>query len=410
MALPQNGATGRNVNSPPRFVANGFRGHSSELDAAHLDGLRGDLRNDGLRDGIREGVAGGFGSPSTVLSRIPMTKRPERVLFFGKSMSRSRATGGLVDAWRKHGVETRWLNLSTLRRWLGRANALRWARRTYEKFAPDLVFVFCRDLPQVLLEEFRELTPIVLWVEQPMETHDVSMAHYMTLADLVVLSNPARSGWLEEKGVRNILFQMDGFSPKYHFPIPPRSPKRDVVFVGGPGPNGRRATFLAGIAEHFDLEVFGVGWDEWRDRYPRLQIRGPVKAPGFRKLCATSSIVLGLNQINDDPLYFSNRTFLTLACRGFHLTHYVPRLETVFRDGEQLAWYLDLDDCLERIDQYLADPQERARIAENGYRIALERHQFSHRIERILDVLTHGMPTIQEPTSSLRPVGIVESP
>lgn len=373
MVLPKNGAYGRNGSQTLTVVS---------------------------ASGQRAPVATSDSFPA----RLPLASRPRRVLFFGKSMSRSRATAGLVDAFRRHGIQIKWVNVSTLRRWLGKGRALRWARSIWERFQPDLVFVFCRDLPQVLLEEFRAQTPIVLWVEQPMATPDISMAQYMSLADLVVLSNPARCGWLAQHGVRRMLFQMDAFSPRYHYPLPSRRVCRQVAFVGGPGPMGRRATFLAAIAEHFDLEIFGLGWDEWRRRYPKLRVRGPVKAPGFRRVCATSSIVLGLNQINDDPLYFSNRTFLTLACRTFHLTHYVPKLETVFQDGEHLAWYHDQDECLTRIEHYLKDDEGRARIASNGYRLVLQQHQFHQRIEQILNALTGEIPALPDPSVLLRSV------
>ena len=113
----------------------------------------------------------------------------------------------------------------------------------------------------------------------------------------------------------------------------------------------------------------------------------PVKAPGFRHLCATSRIVLGLNQVNNDALYFSNRTWLSLACRAFHLTHYVPGLETVLRDDQHLAWYEDGDECVEKIGRYLKDAAARERIAEAGCALAHQQHQYYHRVGRILELV-----------------------
>ena len=106
-----------------------------------------------------------------------------------------------------------------------------------------------------------------------------------------------------------------------------------------------------------------------------------------RCICASSKIVLGLNEVNSSPLYFSNRTFLTLACGGFHLTHYVPGLETVFENGRHLVWYHDSAECIELIHQYLADPEARNRVAEAGRELAFERHQYYHRVGRILELL-----------------------
>ena len=160
-----------------------------------------------------------------------------------------------------------------------------------------------------------------------------------------------------------------------------------MVFIGGPGVHGQRAEFLARVSEHFETEIYGVGWDEWLPRYPKLRVKPPVKSPGFRHLCATSRIVLGLNQVNNDALYFSNRTWLSLACRGFHLTHYVPGLETVLEDGKHLAWYEDSAECLDKIDAYLKDAPAREQIAEAGCALAHEQHQYYHRMARILDIV-----------------------
>ena len=330
------------------------------------------------------------GTLTALRPRLPAGFRPRRVLFFGKNMARSRCTGALVHALQDHGLEVRWLNLSTMRRWLGMNRALRKARLICESFEPDLVFVFCRDLPLVLLEEFGQKVPTVLWVEEPLDDVDASHADYMRRADLVCLSNPAKRLWLREHGVLNMMFTMSGFSPRFHYPVRGRE-RRDLVFIGGPGRNGQRAEFLAEIARHCDTEVFGAGWEPYRRKYSSLRIGRPVKVAGFRRLCATSRIVLGLNQVNEDPLYFSNRTFLTLACRAFHLTRYVPGLEEVFQDGKHLAWYHDAEECIERIRHYLGAEDERLRIASQGHEFAMAHHQYRNRISQILTALRDGL-------------------
>ncbi len=342
--------------------------------------------------------------------RLPLERTPKRVLFVGKNMSRSRCSGGLVEAIERHGLAVRWINLATMRRWVGRDGSLKLARRVHTRFAPDIVFVFCRDLPQILVEEFRVDTPIVVWVEEPLADLDPGFARYLALADLVCLSNPTRAQWLADHGVRNMIFLMSGFSPRFHYPLPPRRPRRDVLFVGGPGAGGQRAPLLAEVARHFDLEVRGPGWDAYRERYPHLRVGRPIDNAGFRRVCASSRIVLGMNQVNGDYLYFSNRTFLTLACRAFHLTHYVPGLETVFTDGRHLAWYRDTEECLTQLRRYLDDARGREQIAAEGHALVMARHQYFHRFSGILEALASGLtrhfdtPTIlaTEPQGALR--------
>lgn len=329
---------------------------------------------------------------AAAVNRESQAEPLRRVLFFGKNMSRTRATSGLVEALTAHGLEVRWLNMATLRRWLGRDLALRHARRGFERFAPDLVFVFCRDLPLELLVEFRRSATTLVWFEEPLDDIGPSHAEYLAQADAVFLTNPAKIEWLRENGVDRTAFVLEGFSPTFHYPVEARRPKRDVAFIGGPGRRGQRVELIAEIARRCDLEVFGCGWEPWQRVHPHLRVRPPVKAPGYRRVCASTRILLGVNQVNHDPLYFSNRTLFTLACRGFHLTHYVPRLESVFKEGVHLAWFTDVEECIAKIDYYLAHPDERARIAAQGYEYVVAEHQFTSRISYILRALREGLP------------------
>lgn len=315
-----------------------------------------------------------------------------RVLFFGKNMSRTRCTGALVDALREHGLQVRWRNLATWRRWLGRDAAARLARVEFRRFRPDLVFVFFRDLPRVLLTEFAQQARTVLWCEEALEDLDGSVVDYFRQADLVCLSNAARIPWLREQGLDNLTFQMSGFSPRFHRPARPAQPVRDVAFIGGPGRRGQRAEFLSRVSARFHTEIFGLHWDRWTPVFPNLRVRGTVDARRYARICATSRIVLGVNEVNHDDYYFSNRTFLTLACGGFHLTHYVPKLERVFADGEHLVWYHDQDEALARIEEWLPDEARRRRVAAVGHDLALNHHRYYHRIARVLDLLRNGPP------------------
>lgn len=337
-------------------------------------------------DGV-EVASEGQGDPSrTRLGEV------RRVLFFGKNMSRTRCSGALVDALREHGVEVRWRNLATWRRWFGTAAANRMARAEFRRYRPDVVFVFFCDLPPLLASEFRKDARLVIWCEEALEALDGSIVDYFALADLVCMSNPARFAWLQERGLDNMAFLMSGFSPRFHRPAGPQRPVRDVAFIGGPGRQGQRASFLAEIARRHHTDVYGRHWDRWRHLHGGLRVHEPINNKGYAKICATSRIVLGVNEVNDDLYYFSNRTFLTLACGAFHLTHYVPRLEDVFTDGEHLAWYRDEDEALVKIDEWLGRDADRARVAAGGHAEVMQHHQYYHRVARILHWLQVGLP------------------
>jgi spore maturation protein CgeB len=107
----------------------------------------------------------------------------------------------------------------------------------------------------------------------------------------------------------------------------------------------------------------------------------------YGEICARSKIVLGLNQDHDNAYYFSNRLFLTLACRGFHLIRYVAGTEELFEDGKHLAWFHDKQECLDKIDYYLEHEDERLEIAAAGRQVVTESHRYQDRVADILKIL-----------------------
>lgn len=376
----------------------------SDNDSARRDG-GSDKHTSPVPDGeLAADTAGDAVSTDAVPARLNQRLAPvRRVLFFGKSMSRTRCTGALVESLREHGVEVRWRNLATLRRWFGTQTANRMARAEFRRYRPDVVFVFFRDLPTVLADEFRRDARLVIWCEEALEVLDGSIVDYFAMADLVCMSNPARFPWLCERGLDNMAFLMSGFGPRFHHPAPRQAYRRDVAFIGGPGRRGQRASFLAEVSKRFDTEIFGRHWDRWQHLHTGLRARGTVDNRGYAKICATSRIVLGVNEVNDDQCYFSNRTFLTLACGAFHLTHYVPRLEEVFRDGEHLVWYRDEDEALAKIEHWLDRDAERVRVAAGGHAEVMQHHQYYHRVARILHWLQAGVPKFEMTHAS--PIG-----
>ncbi len=343
---------------------------------------------DGARD--VEGLA--EVSPPGASGPAPEPVRPKRVLFFGKKKSRSCCTGALVDALRAQGLRVKWVNCSLLKRWMGTFGMKQVVRMIRRRYRPDLCFVFFHDLPHVLMPEFSEEIPTVVWIEEPIKYIDSAQVDYVRSARVVCLSTPSLVWAYRSLGIRNATFQMSGFSPAYHKPhalAGKRQYERDLVYIGGPGSMGSRPEFLAWLSERHDLEIFGrrESWLPYLRRFPQLRLVGEVRPHAYAEVCARSRIVIGLNQTHESRLYFSNRVFLTLACRGFHLTRHVPGIDDVFEDGRHLAWFETRDNCLERIDEFLGDDDRREEIAAAGYELVVSKHRYHDRVREILDIL-----------------------
>ena len=118
--------------------------------------------------------------------------------------------------------------------------------------------------------------------------------------------------------------------------------------------------------------------DRWDEVLPEAAAGRDVYPAQYRKICASSKLVLGIDPRADLDLYFSNRTWLTLGCGGCLLTRHVPNLEELFENGRHLAWFAGPEECLERIAFYLPREAERRRIAREGSAYVRSYHTFRH--------------------------------
>ncbi len=72
-----------------------------------------------------------------------------------------------------------------------------------------------------------------------------------------------------------------------------------------------------------------------------------------------------------------------MACGGFVLSNRQPELEEYFRDGEELALFGSSDECVEKIEYYLAHEEERRAVAAAGRRRAEELFSYERGLDRL---------------------------
>lgn len=152
----------------------------------------------------------------------------------------------------------------------------------------------------------------------------------------------------------------------------------------------RRLRLLSKVGARFDLRVWGPqspDLDRHGEPLPFRVVRWPAYNDECVRVCRGAAVVLGINTVDGVQRYFSNRTFLTLASGGFHVTSWVPGIETMFEDRRHLVWYRSDEECLDLIAYYLAHDAERARIAEEGRRHVRERYPLAGQVRRLLAAL-----------------------
>ena len=81
------------------------------------------------------------------------------------------------------------------------------------------------------------------------------------------------------------------------------------------------------------------------------------------------------------------RVWDILGAGGFCLTNYQPELPLFFVNGRDLVWFNSTEEMLKKIDYYLAHEDERLKIAENGYRLVREYHDYKNRLDTIAETV-----------------------
>ena len=152
------------------------------------------------------------------------------------------------------------------------------------------------------------------------------------------------------------------------------------------GYDKRRLLVEEALEHGYDVHIYGNGWDYLRESgYSNLTLHPFVTEDEFAEACSRTKITLGINGVNDVELYASwRRTINSLACASFHLTHYVPGMERLFSNRENLVWFHSISEAMSLIDYYLSHDTERETIARQGREEVLKNHTWDARIAMML--------------------------
>jgi len=191
-------------------------------------------------------------------------------------------------------------------------------------------------------------------------------------------------------GVRKI----DGFwdagtDPEIFYPHDVPKTK-DVLFMGNnldiphDGYEKRRQLIEEALKQGLDVHVYGQNWEYLLESgYDTLHIHPFVTEEEFAEVCSSAKITLGINGVNDVRMYASwRRAVNSMASGAFHLTHYVPDMETLFENRKHLVWFNAVPEAIELIKYYLAHDEEREAIAMAGREKVLAEHTWDARMQR----------------------------
>ena len=275
-----------------------------------------------------------------------------------------------------------------------------------KKFKPDMLFVLGGYylFPETIVE-VKNMGNIdtVNWVADYPLGFDVQMrtgAYY----DYFFTSGTDGLQKYKESGKQNGHWLPFGCYPKVHRPLILTEEEKDkygcdVCFVGSNYPE--RIKILEKLSD-FDLGIWGIGWERLpiESSLSPLVRGGIVRPLEWVKVFKASKIVLNINPRRESmkDLYNRNakgqdfrmcntRAFEVLACGAFQIMNAQADAMTLFGDKKHIVFYRDTEELISLVKYYLANPEERKVIAEEGRKEVLRKHTYRHRIEEILSII-----------------------
>ncbi len=190
-------------------------------------------------------------------------------------------------------------------------------------------------------------------------------------------------------GARRVVFVPKTYDPTLHRPVQVSEAERvafgaEVGFIGTFEPE--RAQDLARLAEEVaPVRVWGNGWEEWRDRCPRLRVEGrAIYGEDYVKALCATSIQLGFLRKASRDLH-TDRSVEIPACGAFLLAQRTEEHRALFEEDREAVFFDSFAELADKVDFYLKHEDARQAIARRGRTRALAAG-YSHReaLERML--------------------------
>jgi spore maturation protein CgeB len=212
--------------------------------------------------------------------------------------------------------------------------------------------------------------------------------------DLYVTTSASALRRAEAAGLHNVaLSQWAANAECYAAPLPAGECRYPVSFVGSA--YGNRPKWIAGLkARGIAVSCFGHGWEG-----------GPVAAGEIPRIIRASVISLNFGDsgvvwnglLPHRSRQIKARIFEVPGAGGFLLTEPAERLDEYYKPGEEMELFHNLEELVQKIEHYLAHPEQRDRIAHAGHARTVAAHSYDMRFAQLLALAVAQQPACASP-------------
>jgi len=262
--------------------------------------------------------------------------------------------------------------------------------RRARKFQPELVLVTHSRVPPQVVAKLKQSCSgkVVCWYTDPI----IALYRQYLLAapyDAVFLKEPFLVRVFREKLGTNAHYLPECCNPMWHKRMSLTEEARarygcDLAALGSL--HYWRATMLKPFAG-YDLKIWGRNAPAWvksdvRDKYTNHFVTCEEKARAFSaaKIVVNTTLYAEIEGVNCT-------LFEAAGCGAFQIAEWKPVLPQLFEPEREILTYRTGHELKEKVDYYLAHPQEQAEISDRSHARAHREHTYELRLKRIFDIL-----------------------
>jgi len=184
--------------------------------------------------------------------------------------------------------------------------------------------------------------------------------------------------------------------PFFHAPLELSKEDRErwgspISFVGA-GYHNRVQTFAS--MANYPFKIWGSEWPNGKpfDRLVQEESRR-IKPEEYIKIFNATDVNLNLHSSSErdgvDPSgdFVNPRTFELAACGAFQLCDDRQLLPELFEVGKEIITFSSREDMKEKMEYYLAHPEERKAVCERARARILKDHSYDRRMEQMLSTI-----------------------
>jgi len=278
------------------------------------------------------------------------------------------------------------------------------------EFKPDVFFVFNQSmLNPNIIKSIREKCKCLMVLslgDDPWDSirwqHD--FPHSLKYFDIIFSADPSWNNNIRKVAPQaKIFWHFGGYDENRFYPVNSnelmQSEKEvftcDLAFTGSSYARKAEGAYRSDILSYltdYNLKIWGG--DKWEYRFkfnPSLKKcfqGGKLSINDLKKLYSTTKIFLNL-PAPQVTWGFQPRVFEIAGCRGFQIADNRLLLRHLFSEDE-LVVFDSIPGLKEKIDYYIKNESERAKLANNLYKRVVNQYTWNHWALRIINTIKTG--------------------